>query len=209
MARYTFIAPFYDLLSAEPVYRAGRRAAIADLGLSAGMRVLDLGCGTGLNLPMLHDAVGGSGVIVGVDRSESMLGVAAAKAARNHWQSARFVCSDAADVDVALADEPPFDALIVSYVLSLIPDWETVFSAAVSLVRDGGRISVVDMQLPTGRARILSPLARLACRIGGSDIAARPFTVVESAARDVIARDLRGGHVQVRTGTLRTGTVRT
>lgn len=203
MARYTFIAPLYDLLSAEPVYRAGRRAAIADLGLTPGMRVLDLGCGTGLNLPLLHDAVGESGAIVGVDRSESMLAVAAVKATSNHWQSARFVCSEAAAVNGALADEPPFDALIASYVLSLIPDWETVWSAAVSLVRDGGRVSVVDMQLPTGRARILSPLARLACLVGGSDINARPFTVVERTAHDVIARDLRGGHVQVRTGTVR------
>lgn len=202
MARYTFIAPLYDLLSAERIYRAGRRAAIADLGLTPGMRVLDIGCGTGLNLPLLHGAVGESGAIVGVDRSESMLAVAAAKATRNRWQSARFVHSDAAAVRAVLTDEPPFDALIASYVLSLIPDWQTVWRAAMSLVRDGGRVSVVDMQLPTGRARIFSPLARLACRVGGSDITARPFTVVEDSAHDVIARSLRGGHVQVRTGSL-------
>ena len=73
-ARYTRSARFYDVLSLEwPVYRGGRLAADRRLGLRPGMRVLDLGCGTGLNHPLIQAAVGPGGSIVGVDSSRQML----------------------------------------------------------------------------------------------------------------------------------------
>jgi 2-polyprenyl-3-methyl-5-hydroxy-6-metoxy-1,4-benzoquinol methylase len=49
----------YDVLSLEwPIYRAGRRSGIGMLRLQSGDRVLDIGCGTGLNFAMLGAAVG-------------------------------------------------------------------------------------------------------------------------------------------------------
>ncbi|MFJ3640801.1 class I SAM-dependent methyltransferase [Streptomyces sp. NPDC090108] len=52
-----------------PVYAA----AIAELGLRAGDRVLDAGCGTGRALPPLRAAVGPSGVVIGADLTPEML----------------------------------------------------------------------------------------------------------------------------------------
>jgi len=43
------------------------RRAIAGLGLTPGMRVLDAGCGTGEALQWLGDAVGPQGAVVGID----------------------------------------------------------------------------------------------------------------------------------------------
>ncbi|NEA48310.1 methyltransferase domain-containing protein, partial [Streptomyces sp. SID10815] len=51
-------------------------AAVAELGLREGDRVLDAGCGTGRALPELRAAVGASGVVVGVDLTWAMLAAA-------------------------------------------------------------------------------------------------------------------------------------
>jgi ubiquinone/menaquinone biosynthesis C-methylase UbiE len=48
-------------------------AAVAELGLRAGDRVLDAGCGTGRALPPLRAAVGTSGVVLGADLTPAML----------------------------------------------------------------------------------------------------------------------------------------
>ncbi len=57
------------------------------------------------------------------------------------------------------------------------------------------------MESPHGWARAFDPVARLACLLGGSDINARPWTLLETTARDVQSWSMRGGHVQVRVGT--------
>src|SRR5689334_2680370 len=49
------------------------RAAVAELGLPAGGRALDAGCGTARALPLLREAVGPSGTVVGVDLTPEML----------------------------------------------------------------------------------------------------------------------------------------
>jgi demethylmenaquinone methyltransferase/2-methoxy-6-polyprenyl-1,4-benzoquinol methylase len=56
------------------------------------------------------------------------------------------------------------------------------------------------MQVPTGRFAAAAPLARLACRLGGSDIAAHPWTAVERGLSDLRSASVRGGHIQIRTG---------
>ena len=46
---------------------------VAELGLSEGAVVIDLCCGTGVNLAELSSAVGSRGAVIGVDLSEGML----------------------------------------------------------------------------------------------------------------------------------------
>ncbi len=207
MAGYARFAAWYDVLSAEPVYGAGRRHAIPALELKPGDRVLDVGCGTGLNFPLLLDAVGETGQVVGVDRSPEMLEVARRKTVRRPPGNVVLVEADAERLDphvVASSTQPapPFDAVLFTYSLSLMGDWRGAWHRATSLVRPGGRAAVVDMEPPHGWARLLAPAARLACRVGGADIDARPWTVLDTTATDVQSWSLRGGHVQVRVGTL-------
>lgn len=212
MSRYTRSAAWYDVISAEPVYHAGRRPAVTALHLEHGSRVLDVGCGTGLNFPLLLDAVGPSGQVVGVDRSGEMLAAARRKTHGQPPGTVTLVEADAEQLDpVALVgpdgpdgakDDEPFDAVLFTYSLSLMDDWEEAWRRASSLVRPGGRAAIVDMEPPHGWARLLSPAARLACLLGGSDITARPWTALEETATDVQAWSLRGGHIQVRAGTL-------
>jgi len=92
--------------------------------------------------------------------------------------------------------------VLFTYSLSLMGDWEMAWRRAASLVRPGGRAAIVDMEPPHGWARLFGPAARLACLVGGADINARPWTVLDRTATDVQSWSLCGGHVQVRVGTL-------
>ena len=197
-ARYTASARFYDVLSLEwPVYRPGRVTAIREMGLRPGMRVLDLGCGTGLNHPLLQEAVGPTGTVVGVDSSRQMLAQARRRASRHGWRNLELRQADMTQVDGL----GTVDAVLATYTLSVVPSWELAWDRALAATRPGGRMAVVDMQLPVGAARVAAPLARLACAAGGADIHAHPWTAVERDCIDVMAVSLRGGHVQVRVGT--------
>lgn len=206
MSRYTHSARWYDTVSAEPIYGVGRECAISALHLKEGSRVLDIGCGTGLNFPLLLAAVGRTGQVVGVDRNPEMLEVARRKAIHTPPGNVALVEADAEQLDHAAAGldplSAPFDAVLFTYSLSLMDNWEAAWRHATSLVRPGGRAGIVDMGLSHGWARLLDPAARLACLLGGSDINARPWTLLERKAHDVQCWSLRGGHVQVRVGTL-------
>ncbi len=209
-ARYRSSARFYDLISAEwPVYRAGRVAAINLMALRPGHHVLDIGCGTGLNFPHLQQRIGPTGSITGVDASAQMLRQARRRADSAGWSNVRLIEADATALDADTLDagwgfdvRGGFDAVISTYALSLMADWRLAVSLMVAVTRTGGRVAVVDMQKPVGPARPWTPLAQLACRLGGSDIGAHPWTAIESTFTEVRAMSLRGGHIQVRVGSV-------
>ena len=67
--RYRVAARFYDVLSTEPAYRAGRRIGIEQLALEPGDTVVDIGCGTGPNFALIQDRIGPTGLLLGVDAS--------------------------------------------------------------------------------------------------------------------------------------------
>ena len=204
--KYTTVAPFYDLLSGEwPVYGAGREAGIPRLGLGAGDLVVDVGCGTGLNFPLLRRAVTDEGRVVGIDASAPMLATARRRL-RGDGANVELVAHDATDLDVLRESGRPFDArradaVLFTYALSLMHPWRAAWSGALSLARPGARVVVVDMARPVGAARLLEPLALLATHVGGADIDAHPWTALEQQCVDVSNESLRGGHVQVWAGT--------
>ena len=72
--QYRRRAAVYDVELAlfEPV----RRRAVARLALQPGEVVLDMGCGTGLSLPLLHAGVGDAGHVIGVEPSPEMIALA-------------------------------------------------------------------------------------------------------------------------------------
>ena len=198
MPRYQLGARVYDVVSLERlVYRAGRRAAIEGLGLQGGERVLDVGCGTGLDLPFLMEAHVGQ--VVGVDTSAPMLAQARRRVERQGWSAVTLVEGDAAQVS-SLVDGL-FDAVVFTYSLSVVDDWRQAWEQAWALLRPGGRIAVVDTALPVGRWRVFEPLARLALFSGGVDESREVWQQVLIATDDATYEVRMGGHVHVAVGT--------
>ncbi len=198
--RYRFGARVYDVVSMERlVYRPGRRAAIQALNLTPGARMLDVGCGTGLNFPYLAAAVGTAGQLVGVDASEAMLRQARRRVAGSGWPTVTLAEGDAAMLDTLVAGD--FDAVLFTYSLSVISDWRTAWERAWALLRPGGRVAVVDTSLPIGAWRLLSPLARLALFTGGVDTSRRVWQQVLADTELRTYRVMTGGHVHVAAGT--------
>ncbi|MDJ0314154.1 methyltransferase domain-containing protein [Arthrobacter sp. H35-D1] len=207
--KYTRFAPFYDLLSGEyPIYHAGRVLGINALAPSKGQQVVDVGCGTGLNFALLQQRIGASGTIVGIDRSAQMLRQARRRAKAQHWSNVILVQADMVLADpatlsaqiVSAGGSALADAALATYSLSLMGGWEQAWATTTSLLAPGGRVGVVDMQDPVGWARWLTPLARLACTWGGSDIHAAPWRAVEEQCTEVIRASARAGHLQIRAG---------
>ena len=64
-----------------------RGRTVAALRLLPGQHVLDVGCGTGLSLALLRDAVGENGRVFGFDQSPEMHAVACARVAATGWSN--------------------------------------------------------------------------------------------------------------------------
>jgi len=157
--------------------------------------------------------VGPSGTVVGIDRSARMLEQARRRAVKAGWENIILIQADAVLLDPGAVQAAirskggsgTCDAALATYSLSLMPEWRKAWANARELLRDDARVAVVDMQDPVGWARVLSPLARAACALGGADIEAYPWRAVEEDCIDVIRNSARAGHLQIRAGTLRKG----
>lgn len=204
LLRYRRAAGLYDALSAERrVYGAGRRAGIEMLRLRPGQHVVDVGCGTGLSLAALREGVLPGGLVTGVDSSAAMLRRARAKVARRGWDGVRLIRADAAAPSGPWAD-PPADAVLFCYSLSVMPNWREALRNAAAAARPGARIAVVDLAVPAGRWPS-AMAARIACLAGGSNPDRRPWLAVGDIASHVEHRSLLAGHIHVAAGELSPG----
>ncbi|GAA2314060.1 class I SAM-dependent methyltransferase [Streptomyces kunmingensis] len=136
----------YDaLVLANPGYHAHLRRSARRLGLpdrGRGLRVLDLGCGTGASTAALLSALP-EAQITAVDASAGMLERAAAK----DWpDGVTFVHTPAeclAEADVT----GPFDAVFAAYLFRNTSDPDQVLSAVREVLAPGGRLAVHDYTL--------------------------------------------------------------
>jgi cytochrome P450 family 135 len=170
---YDRVARLYSTL--EPLYLIfppARRKAVAALNLKAGDVVLEVGAGTGRNLPYLVDAVGPNGAIIAVDASEGMLAEARKLTERHGWSNVQLLRQDAAQLQL----DGDVDAVLFSLSYSVLPEPGPALARAWKLLRPAARLVVMDMGLTDPRLRrALGLIARLLEKFAPGDPYSRPW----------------------------------
>ncbi len=123
----------------------GRDRLIVGLRPEAGASVLEIGCGTGRNLVLAARLNPGTRFF-GIDVSTEMLTSAiSAISRRGMTDRIRVAHGDGTAFNPArLFGIRSFDHVLISYSLSMIPDWRRVLQAAASHLKPGGRLHIVD-----------------------------------------------------------------
>jgi phosphatidylethanolamine/phosphatidyl-N-methylethanolamine N-methyltransferase len=115
----------------------GRRHAVARLTPTAGERVLEVGVGTGLSLPLYPKGC----EVVGIDISGPMLD--RARARLRGLQQANVVLKRMDARAIAYPDGH-FDKVLAPYVISVVPDPARVMAEVTRVCRPGGTVIVVN-----------------------------------------------------------------
>lgn len=138
-------------------YLLGRDQLISSLRPNPGASVLEIGCGTGRNL-VLAAKLHPDAQFFGIDVSTEMLTSAISAISRRGLTSRiRVAHGDGTAFNPqTLFGIPSFDHVMISYSLSMIPDWRGVLLAAVTRLKPGGRLHIVDF----GRQERLPGLVR-------------------------------------------------
>jgi len=133
-------ARLYDRLASLPVVGSWRARAADSLALAAGETVVEMGCGTGANVPLLCERVAPGGRVVGIDVTREMLDRARGQADRR-GQAVHYVQGDAARPPVDSAD-----AVLATFVAGLFEDPATVVDEWCDIVGPGGRVALLNFQ---------------------------------------------------------------
>ena len=144
---YRRLAPLYDPMVVPLEWLGARRyreRAVRGLKLRPGEVVLDLGCGTVLNMPLLHDAVGAGGRIVCVDLSTEMLSRARRRAERHGFTNVELVRADLA----AYWPPPVIDEALATFALEMVPEYDEIVQRVSAALSDRGRLAVYGLKHP-------------------------------------------------------------
>src|SRR5215510_10600281 len=156
--------PFYALGHSEQelqrLSRQGQalgpftRKLFEEAGISQGMRILDVGCGSGDVAFLAGDLVGPSGKIVGVDRERRAVDWANARANSQGIPNVTFLEGDPAEMEL----DQQFDAIVGRLVLMYYPDPVDAIRKLVRHVRLEGLIVFQEVDLANARSLPVAPL---------------------------------------------------
>ena len=133
---YADWAPFYEYIF-DAALHPGRRAGVAAASKPGGL-VLDVGIGTGLELPMFA----ASTRVIGVDLFEPMLRRAQKRVDKAGLANVEGLCvMDAGRLAFA---SDMFDAVTAPYVITTVPDPGQALDEMLRVARPGGEIVLVN-----------------------------------------------------------------
>jgi demethylmenaquinone methyltransferase/2-methoxy-6-polyprenyl-1,4-benzoquinol methylase len=152
--RFNALASIYTLLDWVGLPRGMRAATARCMNLRPGDRVLEVGCGTGMNFPYLLKAIGPQGRLYGVDFSEGMLQQARRRCTRRSWENVVFIQSDATQYSLP----EPVDVALFSLSIAVMLRYREALRQAWNVLRPGGRLVIMDAKTPSGTfGKLLHP----------------------------------------------------
>src|SRR6266481_127145 len=136
------------------VFGAFTQQLFEEAGISQGMRVLDVGCGSGDVTFLAADLVGLSGEVVGVDRERKAVDWANARARSRGMRNVNFVEGDPAEMQF----DRQFDAIVGRLVLMYYPDPVDTIRKLMRHVRPEGLIVFQEMDMANAGSLPIAPL---------------------------------------------------
>jgi len=137
---YRYQRHFYDLT--RKYYLLGRDRTIRNLDVPQGGTLLEVGCGTGRNMAFAHKHFP-TAKLYGLDISQEML-ISARKTFATKATIPDFRVADATAYTPREFGVTGFDRILISYALSMIPDWERAVDASIAALNPGGQLHIVD-----------------------------------------------------------------
>jgi ubiquinone/menaquinone biosynthesis C-methylase UbiE len=172
------LAELYDRIS--DVQLAGGQRLVERLGVSAGARVLDVGCGTGRLVAWIAECVGPTGMVAGIDPLAERIEIARSRTGGGDGGGGgvvTFAVGQAEDLG-AFADAS-FDVVCMSSVLHWIDDKARALGEIRRVLRPGGRVGATTLPQELAAAgtlgRVLAPLVARAPYAGRVDFSALTF----------------------------------
>jgi phosphatidylethanolamine/phosphatidyl-N-methylethanolamine N-methyltransferase len=129
-------APVYDQTFGR-IAAEGRKHAVEHINTKSG-RVLEVGVGTGLSLPMYDPRI----EVVGIDLSPEMLEKARARVAAEAVDNVMGLYE--MDASRLTFEDQSFDIVVAMYVLTVVPDPERVMRELSRVCKPGGEVLLVN-----------------------------------------------------------------
>jgi ubiquinone/menaquinone biosynthesis C-methylase UbiE len=120
--------------------------SLAKLGIKSGMKVLDVGCGTGSVSFMISPIVGANGAVVGVDSNTYILEYCKDMAQKLDVTNVKFSEAEATKLDF---EKQNFDATYSRFLFQHVPEAEKALREMIRVTRAGGHVMVEDCDLFT------------------------------------------------------------
>ena len=169
--RYDRLSRVYDWSASFGAAVGARALALADP--RPGERVVEIGVGTGRDLPPLRERIGPAGRLVGIDLSAGMLREARARLRAGALRDVALQRADARALPLATAWA---DLMFCSRVLDLVDTASIVaiLEECRRVVRPGGRLVLVHMSKPDASRSWFERLYTARLGIGGGLFVSRP-----------------------------------
>lgn len=161
-AAYRRYAKIYDVVFGG-VFAFGRRAAIERMNRRGGLRILEVGVGTGLSLPFHRS----DNRVVGIDLSREMLDVARRRVDRMGLTNVEGLFEMDAE-RLAFADDS-FDVVVAMFVMTVVPDVAQAMRELERVCRPGGEVYIVNhfaSARPGMRRTVERGMARFSRKLG-------------------------------------------
>lgn len=154
---YSSYAKVYNRIFGT-IFQRSREAAIRDLKVQSGERVLEVGVGTGLCLPLYPRNC----EVTGIDLSDGMLEKARLLVRERKLDHVRLMRMDAGALKFP---DGSFDTVVAAYVVTAVPDHRQVMSEMIRVCRPGGRIMLLnhftnDRKFIAAFEKAISPLCK-------------------------------------------------
>lgn len=154
---YSNYAGVYDQIFGR-IFHESRESAVRRLNVKPNERILEVGIGTGLSLPLYPPDC----TVVGIDLSSGMLEVARRRLAAHQLKHVQLLRMDAGQMEFP---DDSFDTVMAAYVVTAVPDYRKVVSEMIRVCRPGGRIIMLNHfsngnKLIAAVEKVISPLCK-------------------------------------------------